>query len=734
MAEDQSEEVEPQQLIGRALAAPLALWVVRPDGSMDGDPPPTPTLAQRVHALTQRAVDARQPISELHDWPGETESRPVRLVARPVAGVGVIVAMLELEHLRSIEATLSRDAMVLRATQDAMWEWSATTRQPRWSRRLYEILGRDPSTYPATYESFAACIHPDDRERVLSGFERALNSDVTTWEDEFRFLRGDGSVGITLDRGFIERAADGRPLRMIGVMSDVTEQRAATAALAASEERFRQLTEAIDEVFWMTDANGVQVHYVSPAYETVWGRSCESVYEDPSTFAESIDPEDLPRLLARWQARHDINWDETFRIRRPDGTVVWVRDRAFPVRDERGEIVAYAGVAADITTERRLEEQLAQSQKLESIGRLAGGIAHDFNNLLTVILTGVQFALRSLPADGEICTDLVHVKQAAERAAKLTSQLLAFARRQVHEPTRLDLNELTAQIERLLRRIIGEHIEFTTVLAPGLDPVMADPGRLEQVLVNLVVNARDAMHDGGSLMVETSNVTIDESFAASHPTLAAGKYVKLSVSDTGGGIPPESLPHIFEPFFSTKLPGHGAGLGLATCYGTVRQAGGDILVHSELGKGTTFDIYLPAMAREELVESRAKQAMPRGHETVLFVEDDAAVRFMGARILAGHGYRVLEASGGNAALQLAAEHSGPVDILVTDVVMPHMSGIELARRMLEQRPDLRVLYTSGYTESSIVHEGVVEPRISFLQKPYVLDTLLAKVREILDQP
>ncbi|HVH99538.1 MAG TPA: PAS domain-containing protein [Enhygromyxa sp.] len=733
MVEDQNAEVAPQQLIERALTAPVALWVVGRDGAFDGDPPPTPALADRVRAIAKRVIRDPQPVSEQHDFPSRSESRTVRLVARPLATGGVAVAMLELDPLRQIDARLTRYDLVLRATRDAVWEWNVVAQRVWWSQRVYELLGRD--RFMPSFEAWSESIHPDDRARVLREFERVVSSDAPTWEDEFRFVRADGSVGVTHDRGYIERAADGRPIRMIGVMSDVTEQRAATAALAASEERFRQITDAINEVFWLTDESGEKVHYVSPAYETVWGRSCQSVYDDPSTFTESIDPEDQPRLAALWQSSRRANWDEVFRIRRPDGTMVWVRDRAFPVRDERGEVVAYAGVASDITTQRRLEEQLAQSQKLESIGRLAGGIAHDFNNLLTVILTGAQFALRSLAADSPIRVDLIHVKEAAERAAKLTSQLLAFARRQVNEPTRLDLNELTRQTDRLLRRIIGEHIEFTTVLAPGLAPVLADRGQLEQVLVNLVVNARDAMREGGHLTVQTRNVTIDESFAASHANIAAGEYVRLSVSDTGAGIPAEVLPHIFEPFFSTKLPGQSTGLGLATCYGIVRQAGGDILVHSSPGVGTTFEILLPALARDEAtIEDAATPSLPSGSETVLFVEDDAAVRFMGARILSEQGYRVLEASSGHAALQLASEHDGMIDILVTDVVMPHMSGIELARRMLEQQPELRVLYTSGYTEHAIVQEGVVEPRIAFLQKPYVLDTLLAKVREILDQP
>jgi two-component system, cell cycle sensor histidine kinase and response regulator CckA len=399
--------------------------------------------------------------------------------------------------------------------------------------------------------------------------------------------------------------------------------------------------------------------------------------------------------------------------------------------------LARGGVAVtmlELTTPRRLEEQLVQAQKLESVGRLAGGIAHDFNNLLTVILTGAQFVLRSLPSDSPLREDLVHIKGAGERAAKLTSQLLAFARRQVTEPTKIDLNELTRQTEILLRRVLGEHIELSTALEPDLHPVLADRAQLEQVLINLAVNARDAMRDGGRLSFTTRNVTIEESEVGRHTELAPGRYVMLAVTDTGGGVPIEMLPHIFEPFFSTKRPGQGSvGLGLATCYGIVRQAGGQILAHSEPGEGMTFEILLPAMVSGEAgLEVSPPKSMKRGDETVLFVEDEAVVRIMGARILAEQGYRVLAAASGPEALRRATEHAGPIHILVTDVVMPNMSGTELARRLTELRPELRVLYTSGYAEDAVVHPGVLDPQIAFLPKPYVVDTLLAKVREILD--
>jgi CheY-like chemotaxis protein len=370
---------------------------------------------------------------------------------------------------------------------------------------------------------------------------------------------------------------------------------------------------------------------------------------------------------------------------------------------------------------------------MESVGRLAGGVAHDFNNLLTVMFSGTQFALELLPEDHPARADIEQVKEAAQRAAKLTSQLLAFARRQVITPVRLDLNELTRQMDQLLRRLIGEHIELTTRLTPDLYPVRADRSQLEQVLVNLAINARDAMPGGGRLTLETANFSVDDAYVDSHANVQAGEYAMLAVSDTGVGIPRELHQHLFEPFFTTKPAGAGTGLGLATCYGIIRQIGGQILLYSEVGRGTTFKVLIPRTVEAEMgVAAPGESAKPGGQETVLFVEDDPGVRAMGVRILAQRGYRVLEAAGGKEALELAERHSGAIQLLLTDVVMPQMSGTELAERLCAKLPNLRVLYTSGYTENTIVNHGVDGENVAFLQKPYSVDSLLGKVRAVLD--
>jgi len=712
-----------------SILPPMEVWLV--DRGQIVDPPAEPALVQAIVELAREAAATGAALTRDFKAGRLANLGSARFLARPVSSGEVTVAVMWTDGLIEVERRLSRYELVLRATRDAVWEWNITTEEAWWNRRQYEMLGYQPESTKPSYAAWVARVHPEDVQRVTAEFDAAITSGALTWQDEFRLLRADGSVGLALDRGYIERDDQGRPLRMIGVMSDISEERASIAALADSEERFRQLACAIDEVFWLINPSGSQVLYVSPAYERIWGRTCQSVYDDPKSFIEAIHEDDRPEVLPLLPAH--VGYDVTYRIRRPNGDLLWIRDRAFPVHDAEGNVVRIAGVATDITAQRNLEEQLLQSRKLESIGRLAGGIAHDFNNLLTVILASTEFATRRV-SDATAQADLELVRDAAQRAAHLTSQLLAFARRQVSAPKLVDLNELARRVDGLLRRVIGEHVQLRTVLHPELHQVLVDRGQMEQVLVNLAVNARDAMPDGGRLTLETANISIEKAYSTSHANVEVGEYVMLAVSDTGSGIDSEVLEHIFEPFFTTKLPGRGTGLGLATCYGTIRQAHGEILVYSEIGKGTTFKILLPRALTGPLHDEldAPPQRSLRGTETVLVVEDDALLRGVAARILGEQGYQVLEAVSGGDALKVAEGHPKPIHLLLTDVVMPHVSGTELARRLQALRSEMRVIYTSGYTENAIAQHGVLEPHVNFLPKPYVAATLLAKVRDVLD--
>jgi two-component system cell cycle sensor histidine kinase/response regulator CckA len=382
----------------------------------------------------------------------------------------------------------------------------------------------------------------------------------------------------------------------------------------------------------------------------------------------------------------------------------------------------------------RTQEQLTQARKMEAVGRLAGGIAHDFNNLLTVMIGRSQLLLRRLGAQDPVRRDIELMEQTADRAADLTRQLLAFSRKQVLQPTVLDLNAVVANMAEMLRRLIGEDIALVTALDPALGHVKADLGQIEQIVMNLAANARDAMSKGGRLTLETANAELDVAYARHHVDVRPGPHVMLAVSDTGIGMTPETQAQIFEPFFTTKGPGVGTGLGLATVYGIVKQSGGHIWVYSEPGRGTTFKIYLPRV-QEAVDPSAARPGLPesaRGYETILLVEDELAVRELARDVLRAHGYTVLEARHGREALRISERHSGPIHLMLTDVVMPEMSGQELANRLAALRPTMPVVYMSGYTDAAVVHHGVLDPGTIFLQKPFTPDALARKIRQVLN--
>ncbi len=505
--------------------------------------------------------------------------------------------------------------------------------------------------------------------------------------------------------------------------------------LRESEERFRQLAENIQEVFWMTANN--QILYVSPAYERIWGRTRSSLYESPRSWLDAIHPDDRAQVLRAAKAiQAGGSYDEMYRIQRPDGAVRWIHDHAFPVRGVKGEIVRIVGTAEDITERRQLEEQYFQAQKMEAIGQLAGGVAHDFNNLLTVIQGYGSLLLQGDQTLDETAIAAKEIVRAAERAANLTRQLLAFSRRQVMQPQSLDLNETVTALTTMLQRILGADVRLQ--LNAHQSPLMthADAGMLDQVLMNLVLNACDAMPEGGQIVIETTEKSFTRNEAGTIPDARPGRYVSLRVTDTGCGISPENLSRIFDPFFTTKQPGKGTGLGLATVFGIIKQHNGWIQVDSEVGRGTTFQIFLPAA--EDIAESRAGEIAKRepqgGTETILVVEDEPSVRMLMRAVLEPRGYQVLEAANGMEALRVWDQHQGLVHLLLTDIMMPEgISGLELATRLRDRSPQLRVIFTSGYSGDVAGRQLHLQEGENFIQKPFAPQRLLETVRRCLDR-
>ena len=494
-------------------------------------------------------------------------------------------------------------------------------------------------------------------------------------------------------------------------------------SLRASEARLAHAQRLAHLGNWEVDLATGEGIWSEEVYR-IFGQSPESFNPTAANFYECVHPDDREavRLEAERRAASAKPGESAYRIVRPDGSERFVEERFDYVHDAEGKPVRAMGTVRDLTDYKRLEEQLRHSQKMEAIGRLAGGVAHDFNNLLTIINGYSQFALERLEDGHPVRRDVIEIHEAGERAAALTRQLLAFSRRQLLQPQVLDLNTIVNRLEKMLRRLIGEDVELTTDLDRNLRRVKVDAGQIEQVIMNLAVNARDAMPEGGRLAIETANVWLDRL-----ADLPPGFCVRLSISDTGAGISAETQAHIFEPFFTTKPKGKGTGLGLSTVYGIVKQSGGEIQVRSEPGRGAAFDIFLPAVDSAVVQESQAAPASAGGSETVLVVEDEDGVRSLTSKILQNAGYTVLEAANAEEAMVVCARYAGTIHAMVTDVVMPGLSGRELARQLEALRPAMRVLYISGYTDDAIVQHGVLDPGLEFIQKPFTPKALAAKV-------
>jgi PAS domain S-box-containing protein len=592
-----------------------------------------------------------------------------------------------------------------------------------------EVMGR----------SFLEFMHPDDVPGLVASFERDLAGVVEPYEGRgfdkegrVRYLRSTSRV----------RLEEGRPMGVDGVMVDITGLRQAEEALRAERDRAQTYLDMAGVMFVALDRDGTVT--------LVNRKGCEILGLEESeilgrNWFDHFIPESAAVAVKRVFERivagevEPVEFHENAIVASGGGErlIAWHNSI---LRDEEGSIVGTVSSGEDITDSRRAEEerlklqtQLQLSQKLEAVGRLAGGVAHDFNNMLSVIISYAEFAATALHEGDPVRADVLEIRKAGERAATLTRQLLAFSRRQVLEPRVLDLNEVVGGIEGMLRRLLGEDIEIAFRPAEGLGSVRADPGQIEQVIVNLAINARDAMPEGGRLTIETAHVEVDEDYAARHVSVLPGRYVLLSVTDTGCGMDAKVRERLFEPFFTTKEVGRGTGLGLATCYGIVKQSGGNIWVYSEPGQGTTFKVYLPRVdAPATGVTRRSPVTMARGTETVLLVEDEDAVRGLAERILRSAGYEVLAAAGSGEALLMFEKHASGIDLLLTDVVMPRVSGRELAERLTNLRSGLKVLFMSGYMDNAIVQHGVLDPGTHFIGKPFSSAELTSKVRDVLD--
>jgi two-component system cell cycle sensor histidine kinase/response regulator CckA len=541
------------------------------------------------------------------------------------------------------------------------------------------------------------------------------------------------------------RGRDGAVTHFIAVKQDVTARRLGEQALRESEAKYRLLADNVSDVISVFDMELSQT-YVSPSIEVLTGFTPREAMA--LGIQQRLTPaswEAVRLALAEELALERSGQGERLRVRvleieqfRKDGSTVWTETRVSFLRAPGGESRGMIAVSRDISARKRMErdretldEQLRQAQKMEAVGRLAGGIAHDFNNLLTVVIGRSQILASRFGADDPRRREIEMIESAAHRGASLTRQLLTFSRRQVIEPKPVDLNAVVRGIESLLRRVIGEDVELVTVLAPDLGATRADPSQLEQVLMNLAVNSRDAMPHGGRLTIETGNADLDAAYAEGHVDVQPGPYVMLAVSDSGHGMDAATKARIFEPFCTTKGPGKGTGLGLATVHGIVKQSGGHIWAYSEVGRGTTFRLYFPRLSvAPHAGEAPAAGSAAGGAETILLVEDDEQVRTLARQILAQSGYQLLVARGPSEAVELAAR-PGRIDLLVTDVIMPEMSGLTLARRILDAHPETRVLYMSGYAAEAFDREAE-GPLLVLLQKPFTVNTLTAKVREVLD--
>ena len=656
----------------------------------------------------------------------ELEYRATRDIL-PGLHLSVFRDVTQLNRARNaLVASEKKYRQIVDTAREGIWLIDEQSRTTFANRALEEMLGYAAGEILG--KSLFEFLDSEGQARTEEALDRRRQG-VSERQDQ-KYLRKDGSPVWVLMEASPMLDDHGNYSGALAMVTNVSDRKRAEDALRASEELYRLLFEGCPLPVWLTDVSSLRFIAVNQAALNLFGYQREEFLRlrvpDLLSRDEAVRvQQELIRSVKRGVQQGSR------RAVKSNGVEVEIAATAQTFVLEGREVALVIG--QDMTERDRLEAQLAQSRKMEAIGILAGGVAHDFNNLLSIMVTYTTFALEALTPGEPLRADIEQIAKAGERAVLLVRQLLAFSRQQILEPTILDLNETVAGIEPMLRRLVGENIEILTVLDPALGRTSADPGQIEQVIMNLVVNARDAMPTGGELTIETSNATVPGPHPDSQLSVRPGAFVKLTVSDTGSGIDAATREHIFEPFFTTKGVGKGTGLGLSTVLGVVQQSGGQVEVESELGRGTTFEIYLPRVD-----EPLAPMLSPPvasgagGHETVLLVEDDEQVRALCRAILRRNGYEVLLASNAGEAFLIAEQHSGPIHLLLTDVVMPRMNGRQLAERLAISRPDIKVLFMTGYTDDTVVRQGVFDAHMALLQKPITPEALAQKVRAVLD--
>jgi PAS domain S-box-containing protein len=684
-------------------------------------------LATGEGPLIGKLVEVTAMRSDGSEIPVELSITAIRSDKAPIF-TGVL---RDITSRRQADETRARLAAIVNSSDDAIFSTALDDSILTWNlgaERLYgykasEVIGRNR----------ALLVPAGRRDELAAILAKALRGEPGEPLETQRARKDGSTIQISLKISPMTDPA-GRVIGTSTIARDITSRKKAEADLAHADERMRFALEASGVGIWDMDYTTGVLRW-SETLEAQYGLPPRTFDGTFDTFAGLLHPDDRASVLETIEKAMKSGTDFTLlhRAVTPDGTVRWLSGAGRIHLGAGGEPVRGVGISLDVTARRMLEEQYQQAQKMDAIGRLAGGVAHDFNNLLTAILGYCELLLADMDPTDQRHADITEIQKAGESAAALTRQLLAFSRKQIIEPTLLDLNAVVTDMRRLLGRLIREDVTVVLNLGRDLARVKADRGQVEQIVVNLAVNARDAMPRGGTLTIETANEDLDERYAKTHLAVKPGPYVVLTVTDTGSGMTPQVQARLFEPFFTTKEPGKGTGLGLATVHGIVTRSGGTITVHSEFGKGTSFKVYFP-QAAEELAAAEAPPPVVRqsvGGETVLVVEHEEGILPLASRMLEREGYTVLSASNAEEALRLFDQHT--VDVLLTDVVMPGDSGPELTRKLVERLPGLKVIYMSGYTEAAIVEQGVLKQGIAFLHKPFTSETLGRKIREVLDR-